>query len=151
MVYWSCLHVFKHVLNDRACLNTYTLKGWTWFDAFFPAFTQTFLFSIRASSHCPALSVIFLCQLSVSHLWCGNSTVCRALYSSAGSSLCRVCFTCSAEWKLFPPAGRWCSISELSSKVTSHSASWWPTDANTSLKVPLKVPLRLGCVLCRQM
>ena len=86
-------------------------KAWWWICVFFCI--QTFLLSIRASSHCQVIRVIFICRLSVSRLWWDRwklRTVLCPLLPRGLQTLGRVCFACSAEWKLFPPSGRWCSV-----------------------------------------
>lgn len=79
----------------------------------FSAFTQTFLLSMRVSIHCRVTSVIFISRLPVSPLWWDRwklrSVPCPLLPCGL-QTLGRVCFACSAEWKLFPPSGRWCSV-----------------------------------------
>lgn len=127
----------------------------------FSAFTQSFLLSIRASSHCWVMSLIFICRLSVSHLWWDLwklRTVPCPLLPCGLQTLGRVCFACSAEWKLFPPSGRWCSVcspfrrlgkraaikSDLPQclmvakwcKLRNQNASQWPSQSGTWLLEP---------------
>lgn len=75
----------------------------------FFAFTQTFLLSTRQPLHCQVTSA----SLSLSHLSWGRwklRTVPCPLLPRGLQALGTVCFACSADWKLFPPSGRWCSV-----------------------------------------
>ena len=70
--------------------------------------------SCWVSIHCQVTGgMTFICRLSVSHLWWGRwklqSAPCPLLPRGL-QTLGRVCFACSAAWKLFPPSGRWCSV-----------------------------------------
>lgn len=81
------------------------------------ALNQTFLLYIRASSQHQVQSGIFIYRCSVTHLWRGRWKLCRGpcpLLPCRLQTCCSVCFACSAQWKLFPPSGRWCSVHSAS-------------------------------------
>lgn len=109
------MFISVHCQIKLSCLLCHEYKWLSDWFAHFSAVTQSFQFSVqkKVSIQSQVKSVIFICRSSLSHLWWGRwkhrSAPCPLLPRGL-QTLGRVCFACSAEWKLFPPSGRWCSL-----------------------------------------